>query len=417
MRFSTLTGTLSLLTGTFFLLLWTTPASGAPKERRKIGSTQPHSLKPRKVLFLGDSMSMGAFGTTLDQSMRDAGLEVYTFVTGGATPYYWLSDYQPISSTIGHWMRTPQAEKRRSMIKTVPKVETLIETYDPDIVIVQTGTNMYASLRSKRRSDAANNKEVAYVYEKMCERVTEGGRRCYWITPPSAHQDRYPVDLQNRMRKLMSDTVGSYGRVFDSYAVTHFEDPFPQTDGIHYGPDDARNWAKVVAKDFIKFATDGDGIGRKALTVVEDEPPATKKESAQPLADRAEPADSLAPTRERRESPAPVLSNAPIVVRMKLIAKSTITDINEVTYKRAWAIDEYKVLTVEKGFYPFKTVRLAELIVDNRKIVKSMQSRPLGSIRDLKIVPLNKYPGLSQLEAVDDLPIDFDLPILTPMIY
>lgn len=342
---------------------------------------------------------MGAFGTTLDQSMRDSGLEVYTFVTGGATPYYWLSDYQPISSTIGHWMRTPDGEKRTSMIKTVPKVEALIKTYDPDIVVVQTGTNMYASLRSKRRSEEANAKEVAYVYEKMCERVTEGGRRCYWITPPSANTERYSEELQGSMGRIIQETVSKYGKVFNSYAVTQYTDPFPQTDGIHYGSEDATNWAKLVAKDFIEFATDGDGIGRKALAL-------EATETAVP--------DAVAPT--SGSDTVQTLGNDPISVRMKLIAKSSIEEINEVTYRRAWAIDEYEVISVDAGHYPFKKLRLAELIVENRKIVPSVQNRPIGTPRNLQVVPLSKYPGLNQLELVDELPIDFDLPILTPMI-
>ena len=344
-------------------------------------------------------MSMGAFGTTLDQKMRDAGLEVYTFVTGGATPYYWLSDYQPISSTIGHWMRTPDAEKRRSMIKNVPKVETLIESYDPDIVVVQTGTNMYASLRSKRRSTEANDKEVAYVYEKMCERVTEGGRRCFWITPPTAHEERYPAELQKRMRNLMHQTITKHGRLFDSYAITDFTDPFPQTDGIHYGPEDARTWADSVAKDFIEFATDGAGIGRKALAV--NEPPEEPESAAH---------------RDKSTTARP-LSNDPISVRMKLVAKSTIAELNEVTYKRAWAIDEYEVIAVDRGYYPYKRLRLAEFIVNNRKIVSAVQNRSVGEMRNLDVVPLSKYPSLNQLEVVDDLPINFDLPILTPKIF
>ncbi len=126
MRIPTLTGTLSVIAGTFVLLLWASDAPGEPGNRRKSATSSKASKttnhKPRKVLFLGDSMSMGAFGTTLDQSMRDSGLEVYTFVTGGATPYYWLSDYQPISSTVGHWMRTPDGEKRTSISRAAPRL-------------------------------------------------------------------------------------------------------------------------------------------------------------------------------------------------------------------------------------------------------------------------------------------------------
>lgn len=49
-----------------------------------------------RILYLGDSLSIGAFGQTLDQSMRSAGFEVHTAVAGGASPYYWLRSHQSL---------------------------------------------------------------------------------------------------------------------------------------------------------------------------------------------------------------------------------------------------------------------------------------------------------------------------------
>ena len=97
-------------------------------------------------------MSMGAFGKTFDQEMREAGFDVYTFVAGGATPYYWLSRYSTITGPIGYWEKTPGGEQRENVARGVPKVESLLERYDPDVVVVQTGTNLYSTLRSKRSS-------------------------------------------------------------------------------------------------------------------------------------------------------------------------------------------------------------------------------------------------------------------------
>ena len=109
------------------------------------------SLCAEKILYLGDSLSMGSFGRTMDSEMRAAGHEVYTYVTGGATPYYWLGIYDVQKTTIGQWEKTPEKETRKKTA-TVPKIEDLLRKHVPDIVVVQTGVNLYAQLRSKQRS-------------------------------------------------------------------------------------------------------------------------------------------------------------------------------------------------------------------------------------------------------------------------
>ncbi len=205
----------------------------------------------RRVLFLGDSFSIGAFGRTFDQTLRDAGFAVYTSVSGGGTPYYWLSDYPPVSISIAYWERTPHSQRRLSSISPVPKVETLLERWDPHIVVVQTGTNLYSTLRSEKRSKEANVRELENLIGKMCRTVSAGGRKCFWITPPDAHPGRYPRELQYEMLYLMQRTAGRYGRVFNSYAVTEFKGSYPGSDGIHHGPSDARRWGQSAARDFL----------------------------------------------------------------------------------------------------------------------------------------------------------------------
>ncbi|MFT5853000.1 MAG: hypothetical protein ACI8XO_000240, partial [Verrucomicrobiales bacterium] len=214
--------------------------------------------RKKRILYLGDSMSMGAFGQTFDEEMRGSGLDVYTFVAGGATPYYWLSRYSTITGPIGYWEKTPFKEHRQSVVKAVPKVEKLLERYDPDIVVVQTGTNLYSTLRSKRRSKENNVKEVEGLLNHMVEAVTQGGRKCYWITPPKAHVGRYPAELQSELARLTKRVVGREARVFDSRFVTEYTDAYPTNDGIHYGPTEAKDWAMLVAKDFRQFIGAGD---------------------------------------------------------------------------------------------------------------------------------------------------------------
>ena len=207
---------------------------------------------PVRVLFLGDSLSIGEFGRTFDRKLRDAGFEVYTSVAGGGTPYYWLSEYPPVSIDIAYWERTPASERRLPGISPVPKLEPLLAKWKPDVVVVQTGTNLYAPLRSKKRSKAENTREIESLIEKMCRAVSANGRRqCYWITPPAAHTERYPKALQDQMFEIMRHVAGRYGPVFNSRQVTTYTEPYPQSDGIHPGSTAARKWAEKVARDFI----------------------------------------------------------------------------------------------------------------------------------------------------------------------
>jgi hypothetical protein len=209
-------------------------------------------LSGSRVLFLGDSFAIGAFGRTFDQALRDAGFVVYTSVAGGGTPYYWLKQYPPVSIDIAYWERTPTSQRRLPGISAVPKIETLMARWKPDIVVVQTGTNLYASLRSKKRSKAANIREVESLVDKMCRAVTANGQRqLFWVTPPDSHVKRYPQALQDEMLSIMQRTAGRYGTVFNSTQVTSYNEPYPQSDGIHLAAPVSRKWGEKAARAFL----------------------------------------------------------------------------------------------------------------------------------------------------------------------
>lgn len=206
----------------------------------------------KRVLFLGDSLAVGAFGRTFDQKLRSAGFEVYTSVAGGGTPYFWLKAYPPVSIDITYWERTPSSQRRLPGISAVPKVETLMAKWNPDIVVVQTGTNLYAPLRSKKRSKEANIREIESVVDKMCRVATANGKRhLFWITPPDSHVKRYPQALQDEMLSITQRVAGRYGSVFNSYQVTSYTEPYPQSDGIHLAAPVSRRWGEKAANAFI----------------------------------------------------------------------------------------------------------------------------------------------------------------------
>tara|TARA_R110002096_G_scaffold4493_3_gene20762 strand:- start:11155 stop:12516 length:1362 start_codon:yes stop_codon:yes gene_type:complete len=431
-------------------------------------TTFTHAAKS-KVLYLGDSLSMGAFGRTLDANMRSEKLEVYTYVAGGASPYYWLSRYEPISCSIGYWEKTPTLEKRVGYIRAVPKVETLLDSYKPDVVVVQTGVNLYATLRSKRREKKENVKLVETLIMDMCRAVHSKGAHSYWITPPESHPKRFSSDLQQELTTIMKRVVGGLGgKVFESAEVTQWTGNYPVgSDGIHYGPDQSIDWASKVTVDFRSFidhlgempeptvvmaATEPVKVaaaspqGKQPETPItteteetasspkesEKEMPkvgSTSKESAVAM-NNTETAETpkeasktvgseKSGTKAAAESPvrAPGNLDLPdgeasdeIQVKLKLVNKSQIQHLNEVTYSSAFGLYEYEVEKVYSGNYPYDKLRIAHMIVLNKKFTGPTKFQP-GEIYHLTLVKLEKYPSLQRVQMIDQLDLNLDLPI------
>ncbi len=378
-------------------LLLPLTAAGSPRAGKKA----------QRVLYLGDSMSMGEFGRCFDEQLRESGYEVYTYVAGGATPYYWLSRFKPIASDIGYWERTPTRNSRRRTVQAVPKIEPLLERHQPNIVVVQTGTNLYAQLRSKRRTKEENITEVERLCRDMAETIASGGRRVFWITPPKSHPERYPEELQTEMAEIMHRAVAPFGSVFESRDVTTFVDPYPETDGIHYGPTEARLWALQVASGFQRFAG------------ATPEVPAALPVASSPAAAAGD--VELVSTNPAPPEPAPMVRAAlpvdpagvdwgEIDVSLRLRAKTELPHASEITYQSCCILYEYEVLEVSAGYYPYDTLRVAHLGVFQRKPT-AKASYEVGTERSWRMVPIETYSYFQRLQMADDLEPDLDKPV------
>ena len=355
-----------------------------------------------KILYLGDSLSIGAFGQTFDSSMRVSGFEVHTVVAGGASPYYWLKEYQALPCTIGFWEKSPTGERRLGYVRAVPKIEDLIAQVKPNVVVVQTGINLYVTLRSKHRSKSDNVAEVSSLIEQMCYAVSKGGAVSYWVLPPSSHENRYPVALQEGLSSIMRSIVYKYeGQVFESRKVTEFVDRYPATDGINYGPEEARGWATKVSGRFNDCMRVSKPAASKPAMIVRAVPlsPVKRPSSGQTTA-RTSVGSTGAPRYE-------------VILDLKLVEKSRIENLSDLDYSNALGIYEYEVFSNSKGNYPFDRVRVAHGIVFNRKHTSAAR-REIGSTIELNMVPLSKYRTLSTWQVVDDLRPNFEMSIYTP---
>ncbi|MDF1657576.1 MAG: hypothetical protein P1U58_08180 [Verrucomicrobiales bacterium] len=353
-----------------------------------------------RILYLGDSLSIGAFGQTFDQSMRSSGFEVHTVVAGGASPYYWLKSYQSLPCTIGFWEKSPQSERRVGYVRAVPKLEDLLDSHGPSVVVVQTGINLYATLRSKRRTKAENISEVTSLIEQMCYSIAKSGAVSYWVLPPHSHEQRYPKSLQDELSSIMRNVVDRYeGKVFESQKVTRFDDPYPATDGIHYGPEDARGWAQKVSLDFNDFMKVSPL--RSVPAIVRALPIQTPQSSSSV-------GYSSMKTNKASSSQPDELD-----LVLKLVEKSELQNLNELPYSNALGLYEYEVIDDRLGNYPYDKIRVAHGIVFGRKYTGAA-TREIGTSIAMRVVPLSKYKTLSTWEMVDQLRMNLELPIYTP---
>jgi len=357
-----------------------------------------------RVLYLGDSMSIGAFGQTFDSSMRSSGFQVHTVVAGGATPYYWLKSYQPLPCTIGFWEKSGEGERRLGYVRAVPKIEDLMSVTKPNVVVVQTGINLYATLRSKRRPKEENVNEVSSLIGQMCGAISGAGALSYWVLPPQSHEERFPVELQEELASIMRGIVeGHGGTVFESRKVTKFTDPYPATDGIHYGPAEARGWAEKVSDDFHSFMKVAPARARDLLVRLESRP-AAPEEPAKPA-----PGAALEPGAGATEANLP----GEVALRIRLEAKSGIANPAELDYANALGLYEYEVVKDLRGNYPHDKIRIAQGIVFGRKFTGAARA-VIGSETELVLVPLSKYRNLSTWQIIDDLRPNFEIPVYTP---
>jgi len=353
-----------------------------------------------KVLYLGDSLSIGAFGTTLDSSLRSSGFEVRTVVAGGASPYYWLKNYQALPCTIGFWEKTDTSEKRVGYVRAVPKLEDLIADSKPNVVVVQTGINLYATLRSKRRTKEENVEEVRSLIDQMCFSIAQGGAISYWVLPPQSHEERYSREIQDELASLMRSVVEKYeGTVFESQKVTKFVDPYPATDGIHYGPEEARGWAVQVSRHFNDFMRVNPPVAARSII------------RALPLQDTAgkSPGVPLAAVTDGLT----VDAASEVELLLRLEEKSEIKNLAELDYANALGVYEYRVVRDVRGNYPFDRIRVAQGIVFGRKLTGAA-NHEIGSEIELCLVPLSEYKTLSTWQVVDDLRPNFEMPLYTP---
>ena len=213
------------------------------------------SANSSTVLLIGDSLSVGPFGTTLQDLLiaRLGPKELALYASCGSSPEHWLASEPVYETRCGYREKTPSSHKlidfvngRRPPPVATPKIEKLIKLHDPRYVLIQLGTNWMDEFQSRVSAEKkARKSEILERFASVLE-----GRIVIWILPPDS--SHYSSTAQNTVRDLIHRCVLQHRFAeIDSKRMTRYRRGKTGSDGIHYNGEDARNWALGVMNQLI----------------------------------------------------------------------------------------------------------------------------------------------------------------------
>jgi hypothetical protein len=249
-------------------------ASSCIAQNTPAASDQPRDLT---VLILGDSLGLCGFSKRLDQKFRaDPRVKsVFTYCTCGTNPLSWLKEkpFTHIQTHCGYWSIESQPnshaikEQRdtygtpsghRPTSHTVPKLDDLLATIQPDILVMQTGSNLFElfSGREKVRPDRDGPLLRKYLAPFVKTAMTPPSklRKIYWIAPPiSGHVSG---EVQEFVFEQTQKDIGGITDVIDSRKLISYPYKHMEPDKEHFIGEDMNKWAdKVWAEIDRDFST------------------------------------------------------------------------------------------------------------------------------------------------------------------
>jgi hypothetical protein len=195
-------------------------------------------LSENPILYIGDSISYGKFGATIDAALRQLSSHVTTEASCGSTPSNWLpqtgTNAPPYAKTVcGFWKKfgaDPSDEIRMKNYNT-PQLLQELSSIHPKLTIVQLGTN----IASKK-----NPLSTFGSVREMLQDIKNAGSQCIWIGPPSSHTPIIPEKNMTATDEMLAAEATKIG-CFYVHTMTFTTAP-PTGDGIHPGPQLAKEW-------------------------------------------------------------------------------------------------------------------------------------------------------------------------------
>jgi len=307
------------------------------------------------VLILGDSLALCGFGQRLDERSRESPLTkaTFTYLACGTNPLSWLKD-RPYTHIQTHCGFVSMESIGGGMMKEindvygqtrghvpgshpVPKLEDLLVTHQPDILIMQTGTNLFDLFPDKRSVNpnrhGAELRSFLVPFINKAVRTPSNLRKIYWVASPTS--GRVSKEIQDFVLQQTRADIGHVADVIDSRTLVSYPYHHMEPDKEHFLGADMDQWAD------------------KVFDVVE------RDLSSQPIA-------SLKPLSQTAIAQNPVTEPTPpaekpkeqtLQVRAKLISKTQPVPVNEfLPYQEFLVGYLYEVTRVIAGEYSEKQI-------------------------------------------------------------
>ena len=314
-----------------------------------------HSSDGVSVLILGDSLALCGFGKRLDERFRESPLTkaTFTYLACGTNPLSWLKDrpythiqthcgFVSMESLGGGMMREVndvygQTRGHVPGSHPVPKLEDLLATLQPDILIMQTGTNLFdlfpdkRSVNPNRHGSELRSFLVPFINKAV--HTPSNLRKIYWVASPTS--GRVSKEIQDFVLERTKADIGYVANVIDSRTLVSYPYHHMEPDKEHFLGADMDQWADKVFD-----------IVERDLTA---QPIASLKPLAETAVAQAPVAEPTPPAEKPRETT--------LQVRAKLIAKTQPVPVNEfLPYQEFLVGYVYEVTRVIAGEYSEKQI-------------------------------------------------------------
>jgi hypothetical protein len=256
---------IAVLLGLFFLL--SAHADNNASENSTLQGAATSAPRPVNVLILGDSLSLCGFGKRLHERFRkDPRIKsTFTYMACGTTPLSWLKErpYTNIKTRCGFWtiesaagtahpkeMQDTYGMGRKYAPKPhpVPKLEDLLSTTQPDILIMQTGTNLFdlfsgrKTIRAEHDAPALRNYLVPFVAKAI--KPPSPLRKIYWVASPTS--GRVAKEVQDFVFNQTGADLAPAVTMIDSRTLVSYPYHHMEPDREHFLGADMDQWADGV---------------------------------------------------------------------------------------------------------------------------------------------------------------------------